>query len=76
VSAFGLIVVLYLLVGLLCIPLAIWLSKRFEQRAQQAHWRLFDDTHYWDAMAEDWVHYEGPAYRTDLSQPSRVFSRS
>jgi hypothetical protein len=62
-SAFGLIVVAYLLVGMLCIPLALWLSRRFEKAAQRAHWKMFDDTHYWDSMAEDWVHHDGPAYR-------------
>lgn len=62
-TVFGFVAALYLLVGLCCIPLAIWLSKRFARTMPRPHWKLFDDTHYWDAIAEDWVHYDGPAYR-------------
>ena len=39
------------------------LSKRGEIKARKAHWKQFDDTHHWDASADEWVRNDGQ--RTD-----------
>jgi hypothetical protein len=53
-----------LLIGFISVPVSIRLLKqRGEIRARQAHWKHFDDTHHWDASADEWVRNDGQ--RTD-----------
>ena len=39
--------------------LVLSLKKRDERKTQRAHWKQFDDTHHWDASADDWVPNDG-----------------
>ena len=39
--------------------LGVWQKKRNERKTQRAHWKQFDDTHHWDASADDWVPNDG-----------------
>lgn len=52
----ALIAAIYGLVGL--IGLAALIVGGREVVAQTAHWKRFDDAHYWDEAAEDWRPHE------------------
>jgi hypothetical protein len=36
-----------------------WFRKGSDSKARRAHWQQFDDTHHWDASADDWVRNDG-----------------
>jgi hypothetical protein len=36
-----------------------WFKKGGDSKARRAHWQQFDDTHHWDASADDWVRNDG-----------------
>jgi hypothetical protein len=36
-----------------------WFKKGDDSKARRAHWKQFDDTHHWDASADDWVRNDG-----------------
>ncbi|MGX7743925.1 hypothetical protein [Rhodopseudomonas parapalustris] len=55
----ALIAAIYGLVGLIGL-VALIISGR-EVVAQSAHWKRFDDAHYWDEAAEDWRPHEHTA---------------
>jgi len=50
------IAAIYGVVGL--IGLAALIIGGREVVAQTAHWKRFDDAHYWDEAAEDWRPHE------------------
>ncbi|ABD09166.1 hypothetical protein RPB_4483 [Rhodopseudomonas palustris HaA2] len=52
----ALIAAIYVLVGLIGI-VALFVGGR-EMMSQTAHWKRFDDAHYWDETAEDWRPHE------------------
>lgn len=52
----ALIAAIYGLVGLIGL-VALIIGGR-EVVAQNAHWKRFDDAHYWDEAAEDWRPHE------------------
>ncbi len=60
----ALIAAIYGLVGLIGLA-ALFMGGR-EIVAQTAHWKRFDDAHYWDEAAEDWRPHE----HAGLSQPA------
>jgi hypothetical protein len=37
------------------VGIVAWLKRHDERKARQAHWKQFDDTHHWDASADEWV---------------------
>ncbi|PZA09744.1 hypothetical protein DNX69_20540 [Rhodopseudomonas palustris] len=55
----ALIAAIYGLVGLIGL-VALIIGGR-EVVAQSAHWKRFDDAHYWDEAAEDWRPHEHSA---------------
>lgn len=55
----AMIAAIYVLVGLVAV-VALVAGGR-EVVAQTAHWKRFDDAHYWDDAAEDWRPHEDRA---------------
>lgn len=53
------IAAIYVLVGLAAVVALIAGGR--EGVAQTAHWKRFDDAHYWDDKAEDWRPHEDRA---------------
>jgi hypothetical protein len=57
---FIVILAVCLVAGFIGIPAVNRLLKpRSEIQARQAHWKQFDDTHHWDASADEWVRNDG-----------------
>ncbi|MGO3928280.1 hypothetical protein NP284_08205 [Rhodopseudomonas pseudopalustris] len=52
----ALIAAIYVLVGLIGV-VALVLGGR-EMVSETAHWKRFDEAHYWDDAAEDWRPHE------------------
>ncbi|MGP9812598.1 hypothetical protein ACTZWT_13890 [Rhodopseudomonas sp. NSM] len=52
----ALIAAIYVLVGLIGIVALVVGGREFV--SETAHWKRFDDAHYWDDAAEDWRPHE------------------
>jgi hypothetical protein len=52
------VALLYIVAGLLCVLLVLMMKDRFRRRPQFAAWKRFDETHYWNPAAEDWMHID------------------
>jgi hypothetical protein len=55
----AMIAAIYVLVGVVAVVALIAGGR--EVTAETAHWKRFDDAHYWDDKAEDWRPYEDRA---------------